>query len=273
MTLLGVRLLDESPEVEPSALLAVARELHQHAQKRVAESQISVHVCVHVGQVEARGDADGIEITGGPLADTAGWVLRDASGFALTHEARRTCSVSRLSSTSALRRVTAVLGGQMTPDRWMNRGSRYGRSLSFTSLAAALLGILTGGCGQADGEEADATQEPRSTAAVLRYGFAHRAPDPNEMSSDRVNPAGMATNGMATNGMATNGMATNGMATNGLSVNAMNGNAFIAWFNQDAALANMVMHYVVGCGVSDGSSRAWTNPTTGIQYVWNGASA
>jgi serine/threonine-protein kinase len=93
MTLLGVRLLDESPEVEPSALLAVARELHQHTQARVAESPVSVHVCVHVGQVEARGDADGIEITGGPLADTAGWVLRDSSGFALTHDARRTCSL------------------------------------------------------------------------------------------------------------------------------------------------------------------------------------
>jgi len=93
MTLLGVRLLDESPEVEPSALLAVARELHQHAQARVAESPVSVHVCVHVGQVEARGAAEGIEITGGPLADTAGWVLRDAGGFALTHDARRTCSL------------------------------------------------------------------------------------------------------------------------------------------------------------------------------------
>lgn len=93
MTLLGVRLLDESPEVEPSALLAIARGLHQYAQTRVANSPVSVHVCVHVGQVEARGNAAGIEITGGPLADTAGWVLRDASGFALTHEARRTCSV------------------------------------------------------------------------------------------------------------------------------------------------------------------------------------
>jgi eukaryotic-like serine/threonine-protein kinase len=93
MTLLGVRLLEESPEVEPSALLAVARELHQHTQARVAKSPVSVHVCVHVGQVEARGDADGIEITGGPLADTAGWVIRDASGFTLTHDARRTCSL------------------------------------------------------------------------------------------------------------------------------------------------------------------------------------
>jgi serine/threonine-protein kinase len=93
MTLLGVRLLEESPEVKPFALLSVARELHHHTQARVADSPVSVHLCAHVGQLEARGDADGIEITGGPVADTAGWVLRDASGFALTHEARRACSL------------------------------------------------------------------------------------------------------------------------------------------------------------------------------------
>jgi tRNA A-37 threonylcarbamoyl transferase component Bud32 len=92
MSLLGVRLLDESPSMEPAALLAVARELHQHAQARAQGSCVSVHLCVHVGHVEARGEAEGIEITGGPLADTAGWVVRDASGFATTNEARRTCS-------------------------------------------------------------------------------------------------------------------------------------------------------------------------------------
>ncbi|WP_157232488.1 hypothetical protein [Hyalangium minutum] len=70
--------------------------------------------------------------------------------------------------------------------------------------------------------------------------------------------------------MATNGMATNGLSTSGLITNAMNTSAFITWFNQDVSLANMVMHYVVDCGISDGSSRTWTNPTTGIQYVWNG---
>ena len=144
----------------------------------------------------------------------------------------------------------------------MNRGSRYGRSLSFTSLAAALLGILTGGCGQADWEEADAAEGPQSSAPLLRGGndFSHRAPGPYELAPQR----------MSTNGMATNGMATNGLRLAGLSGNAMNANAFITWFNQDTALANMVMHYVVGCGVSDGSSLAWTNPTTGVQYVWNG---
>jgi hypothetical protein len=76
---------------------------------------------------------------------------------------------------------------------------------------------------------------------------------------------------MATNGMATNGMATNGLNTSGLIVNAMNGSAFINWFNQDPALADMVMRYVVTCAVAEGSSRSWTNPTTGIQSIWNGS--
>ena len=89
--LLGVRLLEDS-SVEPSRLLAVARELHQQAQARLAGSRIRVHLCVHVGLVEARQGPAGVEITGGPLADTAGWVVRDASGFATTHEARRACT-------------------------------------------------------------------------------------------------------------------------------------------------------------------------------------
>ena len=96
MTLLGVRLLDESP-VEPSRLLAVARELHQHAQARLAGSRVRVHLCAHVGLVEARQGPAGVEITGGPLADTAGWVVRDASGFATTHEARRACTPEQTS--------------------------------------------------------------------------------------------------------------------------------------------------------------------------------
>jgi serine/threonine protein kinase len=91
MALLGVRLLDDPPPLKPSLLLEVARELHQHAQERVAGSRVSVHLCVHVGHMEARQGPDGIEITGGPLADTAGWLVREASGVALTPEARRAC--------------------------------------------------------------------------------------------------------------------------------------------------------------------------------------
>ncbi len=92
MALLGVRLLDAPPSLKPAALLAAAREFHLRAQERVAGSRVSVHICVHVGLVETRQGPDNIEITGGPLADTAGWVVRDASGFAITPDARRACA-------------------------------------------------------------------------------------------------------------------------------------------------------------------------------------
>ncbi|MFL5347084.1 MAG: serine/threonine-protein kinase [Hyalangium sp.] len=91
MALLGVRLLDDPPPLKPSLLLEVARELHQHAQQRVANSRVSVHLCAHMGQVEARQSPDGLEVTGGPLADTTGWLVRDASGFAITPDAQRAC--------------------------------------------------------------------------------------------------------------------------------------------------------------------------------------
>jgi serine/threonine-protein kinase len=70
----------------------VAREIHQRTLARISGSRVSVHLCVHVGQVETRQGPDGVEITGGPLTDTAGWVVRDASGFAVTPEASRACS-------------------------------------------------------------------------------------------------------------------------------------------------------------------------------------
>ncbi|WP_224365111.1 serine/threonine-protein kinase [Hyalangium versicolor] len=91
MALLGVRLLDASPSLKPEELLAFARELHQRAQARVADSRASVHLCVHLGQVDTRQGPGGIEITGGPLTDTAGWIVRDASGFAMTPETQRAC--------------------------------------------------------------------------------------------------------------------------------------------------------------------------------------
>ncbi|MBN1204960.1 MAG: serine/threonine protein kinase [Myxococcaceae bacterium] len=89
--LLAVRLLDGSPPLEPPALLATARELHRQAQARVSGSRASVQLCVHVGQVETRQGPDGTEIVGGPLTDTAGWVVRDASGFAMTADASCAC--------------------------------------------------------------------------------------------------------------------------------------------------------------------------------------
>jgi len=91
--LLGVRPLDEAPRVDAQELLEKARELHQRAQKLAAGTRVSVHACVHVGQVDARRGPEGLDITGGPLADIAGWVVRDASGFGVTPSAARACSL------------------------------------------------------------------------------------------------------------------------------------------------------------------------------------
>ncbi len=92
LTLLGVWLLDDAPPMKLQTLLTMARELHQRAQARAAGSHVSVQICVHVGEVETRRGPDGDELTGGPLVDTAGWVIRDTSGLAVTHEASRACS-------------------------------------------------------------------------------------------------------------------------------------------------------------------------------------
>ncbi|WP_239470090.1 serine/threonine-protein kinase [Archangium violaceum] len=93
MALLGVRMLDEPSRAEPRALLETARELHRRAQERAAGTRVSVHACAHVGQVDARRGPDGLEVTGGPLADIAGWVVRDASGLGITPSAARACSL------------------------------------------------------------------------------------------------------------------------------------------------------------------------------------
>ena len=93
MALLGVRPLEELPRADAHELLEKARELHQRARKLAAGTRVSVHCCVHVGQVDARRGPEGLDITGGPLADIAGWVVRDASGFGVTPSAARACSL------------------------------------------------------------------------------------------------------------------------------------------------------------------------------------
>ncbi|MBN1204961.1 MAG: hypothetical protein JXB05_08555 [Myxococcaceae bacterium] len=78
-------------------------------------------------------------------------------------------------------------------------------------------------------------------------------------------------NGLSRNGLGTNGLGTNGLSTSGLSIATMNSPSFVDWFNQDPVLADKVMKYVVTCAVEAGSSRVWTNPSTNIQYTWNGS--
>lgn len=78
------------------------------------------------------------------------------------------------------------------------------------------------------------------------------------------------TNGLGTNGLGTNGLGTNGLSTSGLSISTMNSLEFVAWFNQEPALSDMIMKYIVTCAVAAGSNRSWTNPETGVHYTWPG---
>jgi hypothetical protein len=77
-------------------------------------------------------------------------------------------------------------------------------------------------------------------------------------------------NGLGTNGLGTNGLGTNGLGTNGLSLGALNSASFLGWFNQDPALADMVMEYLVACAMPQGSKLTWTHPGTSTTYKWDG---
>jgi serine/threonine-protein kinase len=90
--LLGVQLLDDTPPARPHALLAMARELHRQLQARLQGSRLGLHLCAHVGDVEMRQAPEGLEITGGPLTDVAGWVVRNDRELALTPAASRACA-------------------------------------------------------------------------------------------------------------------------------------------------------------------------------------
>ncbi|WP_434386751.1 serine/threonine-protein kinase [Melittangium boletus] len=89
MALLGVRPVDEPPATDVRALLDTARRMHERARELARGTRVSVHSCVHVGQVDARRGPEGIDITGGPLTDITDWSVRDASGFGITPAASR----------------------------------------------------------------------------------------------------------------------------------------------------------------------------------------
>lgn len=95
--LLGIRPLEERSAPDGSrGLLADARELRRRAQalaEAVPGARARVHVCVHVGPVEAREEAGALEVLGGPLTDVAEWVARDASGFRVTPAAAQALSL------------------------------------------------------------------------------------------------------------------------------------------------------------------------------------
>ncbi|WP_338870699.1 serine/threonine-protein kinase [Myxococcus stipitatus] len=88
-TLLAVRPLENgAPTPERTAYLREAeralRLLQQTAQKLAEPAQARVHLCLHLGQAETRGDSTESEVVGGPVTDVGAWRLRGPDGFALT---------------------------------------------------------------------------------------------------------------------------------------------------------------------------------------------
>ena len=81
---------------------------------------------------------------------------------------------------------------------------------------------------------------------------------------------GFTPNGLSQNGLSQNGLSQNGLSQNGLSQNGLSQNGFSSWFNGDPAVGEMVMRYLVRCAVASGESRSWTNPATGVSYVFQG---
>jgi hypothetical protein len=88
-TLLAVRPLENgAPSPERTAYLREAenslRILQQAAQKLADPVSAHVHLCMHLGQAETRGESGESEVVGGPVTDVGAWRLRAADGFALT---------------------------------------------------------------------------------------------------------------------------------------------------------------------------------------------
>lgn len=81
---------------------------------------------------------------------------------------------------------------------------------------------------------------------------------------------GLALNGVVINGMVINGMVINGLVINGLGTQGLMSPDFINWFNQDPALNDMVMKYVVYCSTNWGLQKVFINPATGATHVWDG---
>ncbi|GHG98109.1 serine/threonine-protein kinase [Comamonas sp. JC664] len=88
-SLLAVHPLENgAPSAERTEYLREAertlRLLQTMAQKLAEPVNAHVHLCIHLGQAETRGDAQESEVVGGPVTDVGTWRLRSPDGFALT---------------------------------------------------------------------------------------------------------------------------------------------------------------------------------------------
>ncbi|NOK16894.1 serine/threonine-protein kinase [Corallococcus carmarthensis] len=84
-TLLGVRPLVTG--TSPAHGLQPLRELHAEAQCLAEAAHARVHLCLHQGEAEIRGDSGETEVVGGPVTHVATWNIREPGGFAVTRPA------------------------------------------------------------------------------------------------------------------------------------------------------------------------------------------
>ncbi len=91
-----------------------------------------------------------------------------------------------------------------------------------------------------------------------------------EDDAGRISTNGMSVNGMSVNGMSVNGMSVNGMSVNGLTPEALRSEQFAAWFQSDPEANDMMMQYVVRCGLEKKKSLRYVDAVTGQKYVWEG---
>ncbi|MDY7232779.1 serine/threonine-protein kinase [Hyalangium rubrum] len=90
--LLGVRLLEGDGPLPPEQarhLYEDLKELRRDTESLAKEVGAHVHLCLHVGPVEVRGEGQDFEVLGGAVTDLGSWVLRAPGGFHLTASAAR----------------------------------------------------------------------------------------------------------------------------------------------------------------------------------------
>jgi serine/threonine-protein kinase len=88
--LLGIRLIEGPgplPPEQSQRLHEALRHLRRDTEALAAEVGAHVHLAVHVGLVEVRGEDTVLEVLGGPVTDLATWVVRVPEGLHLTPNA------------------------------------------------------------------------------------------------------------------------------------------------------------------------------------------
>ncbi|WP_164017629.1 hypothetical protein [Pyxidicoccus trucidator] len=126
------------------------------------------------------------------------------------------------------------------------------RSRHIESVLVVSMVAVFAGCGPVE----EPLEEPPGEAATAEQ----------ELGSQN----GLSFNGLSFNGLSANGLSFNGLSFNGLSASGLSSAPFASWFQSNPALADMVMRYLVRCAVPAGQVRGYTNPRTGVSYLWAG---